>query len=51
MKMKPHKLKFMGHNESSPKKKTHSSEYQQKETRESIEQQLDSTLKSCRTEG
>ena len=36
-------------NESSPKKKTHSSEWLQKETAESIHQQLDNTPKSSTT--
>jgi hypothetical protein len=41
----------MGHKESSPKRKTHSSECLQKETRESIHEQLDSTPKSSTTKG
>jgi hypothetical protein len=41
----------MGHNEISPKRKAHSSEYLIKETRESIHQQLDSTPKKSRTKG
>jgi hypothetical protein len=36
----------MGHNESSPKRKSHISECFQKETRQSIHQQLDSHLKA-----
>ena len=39
----------MGHNESSAKKKTHSSECLQKETGESIHQQLNSSSKSTRS--
>jgi hypothetical protein len=41
----------MGHNESIPKRKNHSSECLQKETRESIYWQLDSTLKNSKTKG
>jgi hypothetical protein len=41
----------MGHNESSPKRKTYSSECCQKETRESMHEHLDSTPKSSRTKG
>jgi hypothetical protein len=41
----------MGHNESSPKRKTHSPECLQKETRESIHSPPDSTPKSSRTKG
>ena len=36
----------MGHNESIPKRKTHSSECLQKESRESTHLQLDNTLKA-----
>jgi hypothetical protein len=39
----------MGHNESSPKRKTHSFECLQKETGENTQEQLDSTPKSSRT--
>jgi hypothetical protein len=39
----PTKSKPIGHNESSPKRKIHSSECCQKETRESINEQFDST--------
>jgi hypothetical protein len=39
----------MGHSESSAKRKTHSSEYLQKETGESIHKQLDSTPESSIT--
>jgi hypothetical protein len=39
----------MGHNESSAKRKTHSSKCLQKETGESIHSQLDSTSESSRT--
>jgi hypothetical protein len=46
MKMKPNIAKLMGHNESSTKKKTHSPECLQKDTRESIHKQLDSTPKN-----
>jgi hypothetical protein len=38
----------MGHNEITPKRKTHSSEWLQKETGESIHYQLNSTPKSSR---
>jgi hypothetical protein len=38
----------MGHNESLAKRKTHSSEYLQKETGESIHYQLNSTPESSR---
>ena len=41
--------KFMGHNKRSPKRKTHCSECLEKETGESIHQQLDSTPESSRT--
>jgi len=41
--------KLMGHNESGTKRKTHSSECLQKETGESIYQQLDSIPKGSRT--
>jgi len=49
MEMKIYHNKLMEHNESSAKKKTHSSECGQNETGESIHQQLDSTHKSSRT--
>ena len=38
----------MGHNESSPKRKTHSSECLQKETRENIHYQLNNMPKNSR---
>ena len=41
----------MGQNESSPKRKIHSPEYLQIETKESIHQQLDRTPKTSRTKG
>ena len=41
----------MGYNEIGPQRKTHRSEYHQKETRESIHQQLDSIPRSSRTKG
>jgi hypothetical protein len=41
----------MGHNENSAKRKTHTSEYLQKETGESTHWQLDSTSASSRTKG
>ena len=41
----------MGHNESISKRKTHSSEGLQNETRESIHLQLENTPKSTRTKG
>ena len=49
--MKPQYTQTQGHNESMHKRKTHSSECRQKKTRESIQQQLDSTPKSTRTKG
>ena len=36
MKMKPQHIKFMGHNENSPKRKIHNYDCFQKETGESI---------------
>jgi hypothetical protein len=41
--------KLMGHNESNANRKTHSSEYLQKETGESIHSKLDSTAENSRT--
>jgi hypothetical protein len=41
----------MVNNESSPKRKSHSSECRKKETRENIHKKLDSTLKISRTKG
>jgi hypothetical protein len=41
----------MGANEGNPKKKTHSPECLQKETRESIHEQTDNTTRSSRTKG
>jgi hypothetical protein len=41
--------KLMGHNESRDKRKTHSSNFLQKETGESLHWQLDSTTESSRT--
>jgi hypothetical protein len=41
----------MGHNEITGKRKTHSSKCLQKETEESLQQQLDSTPEASRTKG
>jgi hypothetical protein len=49
MKRKTHHTKIMGHNECNGKRKTHSSKCLQKETEESLHQQLDSTPESSRT--
>jgi len=49
MKLRYNIPKLVGHNESCAKRKTHSSECLQKETGESMYQQLDSIPKSSRT--
>jgi hypothetical protein len=49
MKIKHNIIKIMGHNESSPKIKTHCSKCPQKEIVERIHQQLDSISESSRT--
>jgi hypothetical protein len=41
----------MGHKESSPKRKMYSSDFHQKETGESIQEQLDITPNVSRTKG
>jgi hypothetical protein len=49
--MKPQHIQIMGHNESISKRKTHSSECLQKETRESTHLHLDNTPKTLEQKG